>query len=97
MPIVANSKSLGRALAFADVEAVTGVTLNAAVAGLVRYGKFVALGAATGVAIGEFGSGVDVTEDQTQVHKYIAQFGIFADLHDIVFGRSGVNSNGFNE
>ncbi len=92
MPIVANSKSLGRALAFADVEAVTGVTLNAAVAGLVRYGKFVALGAATGAVIGDFGSGADITEDQTQIHKYIAQEGIFADLHDLVLGRSGVNS-----
>tara|TARA_R100000544_G_scaffold16105_1_gene7636 strand:- start:10477 stop:16779 length:6303 start_codon:yes stop_codon:yes gene_type:complete len=92
MPIVANSKSLGRALAFADKEAVTGVLLNSAIAGLVRYSKFALLGTATAAAVGKFGETPDVSEDQTQVHKYISQFGIFPDLHDLAYGRSGINS-----
>jgi len=92
MPIVATSKSLSRSLAFADKEAVTGVMLNSAIAGLVRYSKFALLGAATAAAVGKFGDGKDVTEDQTQVHKYITQFGIFPDLHDLVLGRNGVES-----
>ncbi len=92
MPIVANSKSLGRALAFADKEAVTGVILNTAIAGLVRYSKFAVLGAATAAAVGKFGSDKEVTEEQTQVHKYISQLGIFPDLHDLVMGRNGISS-----
>ena len=92
MPIVANSKSLGRALAFADKEAVTGVLLNTAIASIVRYSKFAVLGAATAAAVGEFGSDKEVTEEQTQVHKYISQLGIFPDLNDLTMGRNGISS-----
>ena len=92
MPIVANSKALGRAMAFADKEAVTGVMLNTAVAGLVRYGKFVGLAAATGAVVGELDNDKEITDDQTQISRYIAAAGIFPDLHDLVMGRSGISS-----
>jgi len=92
MPIVANSKSLGRAIAFADKEAVTGVVLNTAMAGLVRYSKFALLGTATAAAVGELGSDEDITSDQTQIDRYIAQAGIFTDLNDLIFGKSGIAS-----
>jgi hypothetical protein len=92
MPIVANSKSLGRAIAFADKEAVTGVVLNTIMAGLVRYSKFALLGTATAAAVGELGSDEDITSEQTQIDRYIAQAGIFTDLNDLIFGRSGIAS-----
>ena len=92
MPIVANSKSLGRAIAFADKEAVTGVVLNTAMAGLVRYSKFAVLGTATAAAVGKLGSDKEVTSDQTQIDRYIAQLGINSDFYDLIFGRSGVAS-----
>jgi len=91
MPIVANSKSLGRSLAFADKEAVTGVMLNTAIAGLVRYGKFAALGTAANIVTGEDRK-VAPTPDLTQTQKYITPFGIFPDMHDLVYGRGGIDS-----
>ncbi len=92
MPIVAGSKSLGRAMAFADKEAVTGVVLNTAMAGLVRYSKFALLAGATGAVVGKFGDHKEITEEQTQIEKYIAQNSIFPDLNDLIFGRSGIAS-----
>ena len=91
MPIVANSKSLGRSLAFADKEAVTGVMLNTAIAGLVRYGKFAALGAAANLVTGDDRK-VTPTSELTQTQKYITPFGIFPDMYDLAFGRNGIDS-----
>lgn len=82
MPIVAQNKQLGRSMAFADKEAVTMVMLNAAFSGLVRYGKFVGLGVGAAALTGN-----DVQEpnsEQMQTSKYIAQFGLFPDLNDLV-------------
>jgi len=91
MPLVAQSKSMGRAMAFGDAEAVTGVLLNAALAGLVRYGKFIALGGAIGAVAGELV--LDVPDSQqTQVPKYINAFGIFADMYDLVLGQDGLKN-----
>ena len=92
MPIVANSKSLGRALAFADKEAVTGVVLNTLMAGLVRYSKFALLAGATGAVVGKYGDHKEITSEQTQIDRYITQAGIFPDLHDLIYGRSGIAS-----
>lgn len=82
MPIVANNKQLGRALAFADKEAVTATLLNAAMSGLVRYGKFAALG--VGVKAITDSEWQEPNQGQMQVDKYIAQFGIFPDAKDLV-------------
>jgi hypothetical protein len=82
MPIVANNKQLGRSLAFADKEAVMGVLLNSAIAGLVRYGKFAALGTGVAAITGREWKEPDGTQMDTQ--KYITQFGIFADVSDVV-------------
>ena len=92
MPIVANSKSLGRSLAFADKEAVTGVMLNTAIAGMVRYAKFAALGTVANALTGDVSKQVVVTEEQTQKTKYITPLGIFPDMEDLVVGRSGLSS-----
>jgi hypothetical protein len=89
MPIVANSKSLGRALAFADKEAVTGVMLNTAIAGMVRYGKFAALGTAANLVTGDDNK---INYEYTETQKYITPFGIFPDMYDITYGTTGINS-----
>jgi len=91
MPLVAQSKSMGRAMAFGDAEAVTGVLLNAAMAGLVRYGKFIALGGAIGAVTGDLVLDTP-SERQTQVPKYINAFGIFADMYDLVLGQDGLKN-----
>lgn len=89
MPIVANSKSLGRALAFADKEAVTGVLLNTAIAGMVRYGKFAALGTAANLVTGD---DKKINYEYTETQKYITPFGIFPDMHDVAYGTNGIDS-----
>ena len=81
MPIVAQNKQLGRSMAFADKEAVTMVMLNAAFSGLVRYGKFVGLGVGAAALTGNEAQAPN--EEQMQVSKYIAQFGLFPDLNDL--------------
>lgn len=82
MPIVANNKQLARSMAFADKEATTAVMLNTALAGLVRYSKFAALG--TGVALLTGEEEQEPTADQMQMSKYITQLGVYADATDLV-------------
>jgi hypothetical protein len=89
MPIVSTNKSLGRAIAFADKEAATGVVLNMALAGMVRHARFVALGAGT-VAL----TGMELTDAQEAAEagswrKYVNQFGIYADATDLVLDSMG--------
>jgi len=90
MPITAQNKSMSRNLAFADKEAVLGVSLNAALSGLVRYSKFAALGAAAYAVTGEEQPEKPVDLEDTS--KYIAQFGMYADAYDLVLGKSGIAS-----
>jgi hypothetical protein len=61
-------------------------------AGLVRYSKFALLAGATGAVVGEYGDHKEITSEQTQIDRYIAQAGIFTDLHDLIYGRSGIAS-----
>lgn len=92
MPIVANNKQLGRSLAFADKEAVTAVMLNAAMSGLVRYSKFAALGlGAKAITDSQW---EEPNAGQMRVDKYIAQFGIFPDSHDLVMGAYQAGTTG---
>ena len=82
MPIVAQNKSLGRSMAFADKEAVTGVMLNAAMSGMVRYSKFAVLG--LGVATITGNEWKEPNGEMMDVPKYITQFGMFPDTVDLV-------------
>ncbi len=56
--------------------------LNSLMSGLVRYGKFAALGLGVATLTGE--SYKDPTANQTQVDKYIAQLGLIPDARDLV-------------
>ena len=82
MPIVAQNKSLGRSMAFADKEAVTGVMLNAAMSGMVRYSKFAVLG--LGVATITGNEWKEPNGEMMDVPKYITQFVMFPDTVDLV-------------
>lgn len=92
MPIVATNKQMSRSLAFADKEAVTATMLNAAMSGLVRYGKFVGLGIGVTAITGR--EWQDPNEEQMQVDKYITQFGIFPDARDLVLDAYSAGTTG---
>lgn len=93
MPIVATNKQLGRSLAFADKEAVAGVLLNTAFAGLVRFSKFAALGIGVTAITGQTWREPE-NEDQMDIQKYVAQFGIFADATDLVLDAHRASQSG---
>ncbi len=82
MPIVAQNKSLGRSMAFADKEAVVGIMLNAAMSGMVRYSKFAALGLGVSAITGS--EWKEPNGEQMDVTKYITQFGMYPDTYDFV-------------
>lgn len=92
MPIVATNKQLSRAMAFADKEAVAATMLNAAVAGLVRYGKFALLG--VGYKALTDNDQQEPNYQQMQTDKYIAQFGIFPEAADFVMGAYQAGTTG---
>ena len=66
--------------------------LNAAMSGLVRYGKFAALGLGVKAITGS--QWQEPNEGQMQVDKYIAQFGIFPDARDMVMGAYQAGTTG---
>ena len=82
MPIVAQNKSLGRSMAFADKEAVVGIMLNSAMSGMVRYSKFAALGLGVSAITGS--EWKEPNGEQMDVTKYITQFGMYPDTYDFV-------------
>lgn len=82
MPMVAMNKQLRRNMAFADKEAVVGVMMNMAFAGLVRWGKFAALGGAAAAVTGE--DWQEPNGERMDAQKYVAQFGLYPDLYDLV-------------
>lgn len=82
MPMVAMNKQLRRNMAFADKEAVVGTMLNMAFAGLVRWAKFAAIGAGA-VAIKDV-AWQEPNNEQMDAQKYVAQFGLYPDLYDLV-------------
>lgn len=82
MPMVAMNKSLRRNMAFADKEAVVGFMLNAAFAGIVRWSKFAALGYAAAKITGT--EWVEPNQEKMDTAKYITQFGLYADLYDLI-------------
>lgn len=82
MPIVATNKQLSRSLAFADKEAVTNVMLNTAMAGLVRYAKFAALGAVAVAVTGDDWKAP--TAEQMSIQKWILALGFFPDATDFI-------------
>jgi len=92
MPIVAQNKSLGRSMAFADKEAVTGVMLNSAMAGLVRYSKFAALGVGVSAITGS--DWKEPNGKQMDVTKYITQFGMYPDTYDLVLDSYSASQDG---
>lgn len=94
MPIVANNKQLGRNMAFADREAVVSTLLNTAIAGLVRYSKFAALGYAVHKITGDDGEVSDPTYKQMQVDRYIASAGIYSDAVDLVLSSVSAGQKG---
>lgn len=95
MPLVANNKQLARSMAFADKEAVTGVLLNAAFAGMLRYSRFAAMGYGAYALTGS--EPQDPNYRQTQEHMYMVQGGIFPDLTNLAMsaytaGNSGIDN-----
>lgn len=82
MPMVAMNKQLRRNMAFADKEAAVGVMMNMAFAGLVRWGKFAALGGAAAAITGE--DWQEPNGERMDAQKYVAQFGLYPDLYDLV-------------
>lgn len=95
MPLVANNKQLARSMAFADKEAVTGVLLNAAFAGLLRHGRFVGMGYGAYLLTGK--EAQEPNYRQTQEHMYMTQGGIFPDLTNLAMsaytaGHSGIDN-----
>lgn len=95
MPLVANNKQLARSMAFADKEAVTGVLLNAAFAGLLRYGRFAGMGYGAYLLTGK--EAQEPNYRQTQEHMYMTQGGIFPDLTNLAMsaytaGHSGIDN-----
>jgi hypothetical protein len=82
MPMVAMNKSLRRNMAFADKEAVVGFMLNASFAGIVRWSKFAGLGLAAAQITGT--EWRDPNQEQMDTAKYITQFGLYADMYDLI-------------
>ena len=82
MPMVAMNKQLRRNMAFADKEAVVGTMMNMAFAGMVRWAKFAAIGAGA-VAIKD-ATWTEPNNEQMDAQKYVAQFGLYPDLYDLV-------------
>lgn len=89
MPLVAQNKSLGRSLAFADKEAVYQLVLNAMTSGLVRYGKFAGLAALATAGGGSFVDEYNKKLDNAgrdailggAVDRYITQGGLYSDVY----------------
>ena len=81
MPLVAMNKSLGRATAFADREAVVGTILSAMTAGIAMSGRQLVVAGSDAAAGQEFR---DVDLDVVNTAKYINAAGMFPDMYDIV-------------
>lgn len=82
MPMVAMNKSLGRATAFADREAVVGVVLSTMTAGIAMSGRKVTVaGSDATLGDGEYRS-ADL--DTVDTMKYVNFAGMYPDLYDLV-------------
>lgn len=81
MPLVAMNKSLGRAAAFADREAVVGVILSTMTAAIAMSGRQLVV-AGSDAAAGEEFRGVDL--DFVDTMKYVNAAGMWPDLYDLV-------------
>ncbi|CAM0010246.1 hypothetical protein VPHK436_0051 [Vibrio phage K436] len=90
MPVLAQNKSLGRSLAFADKEAAMQLAFNTMTAGVVRGAKVLAGAGAYAAVTGEdFDAAFDKElgaishygDAPLSVDRYITQFGLLADVY----------------
>ena len=77
--------------------------LNLMFAGLVRYAKFVGLGAAAAaVTGGDIGEGAeagkrDAADLAEDAGKYVSQFGLYGDLYSLTTDKGGIGENIINQ
>lgn len=81
MPLVAMNKSLGKAAAFADREAVVGVMLSTMTAAIAMSGRQLVVSGSDAASGREF---KDVDLDATNTAKYVNAAGMYPDLYDLV-------------
>lgn len=96
MPMVAMNKSLGRATAFADREAVMAVMLSTMTAGIAMSGRQLTVAGYDSAITGEDMKDLDL--NAIDVMKYVNMYGMYPDHVDLVLdsmeeSKAGTNAN----